>query len=64
MITNLLSPDDIASVMSHPFFAAYWPLLVGGPIVFLALARGYYWVAIALAGLTVLGQAWHSGALA
>ncbi len=64
MITYLLSPDDIASVMSHPFIAAYWPLLLGGPFVFVALAKGVYWVAIPLAGLTVLLQAWHSGMLA
>ena len=64
MITNLLSPDDIASVLSHPFIAAYWPLLLGGPFVFVAMAKGVYWVAIPLAGLTVLLQAWHSGGLA
>ena len=64
MITYLLSPDDIASVMSHPFIAAYWPLLLGGPFVFLFMIKGYNWVAIPLAGLTVLGQAWHLGMLA
>ncbi len=64
MITYLLSPDDIASVLSHPFIAAYWPLLLGGPVVFLFLAKGINWVAIPLAGLTLLGQAWHSGMLA
>jgi len=64
MITNLLSPDDIASVFSHPFVVAYWPLLICGPLVFLSLVKGHYWVAIPLAGLTVLLQAWHSGALA
>ena len=64
MITNLLSPEDVASVLSHPFIAAYWPLLICGPFVFVALAKGYYWVAIPLAGLTVLLQAWHSGVLA
>jgi hypothetical protein len=64
MITNLLSPDDVASVMSHPFIAAYWPLILAGPVVFVALAKGYYWVAIPLAGLTVLLQAWRSGVLA
>ncbi len=64
MITNLLSPDDIASVMSHPFIVAYWPLLLAGPFVFLFMVKGVYWIAIPLAGLTVLLQAWHSGVLA
>ncbi len=64
MITNLLSPDDIASVMSHPFIVAYWPLLLAGPFVFLSMVKGVYWIAIPLAGLTVLLQAWHSGVLA
>ena len=64
MIKDVISPDDIASVMSHPFIVAYWPLLLGGPFVFLSMVKGYYWVAIPLAGLTVLLQAWHSGVLA
>ncbi len=64
MITNLLSPEDIASVLSHPFIAAYWPALLGAPFVFVALAKGYGWVAIPLAGLVVLVQAWHLGMLA
>ena len=64
MITNLLSPDDVASIFSHPFIAAYWPLLLGGPLVFVPLAKGVYWLAIPLAGLTVLLQAWHLGMLA
>jgi hypothetical protein len=64
MITNLLSPEDIASVMSHPLIAAYWPLLFGMPFVFLFLTKGYNWVAIPLAGVILLFQAWHSGMLA
>ena len=36
MITEVLKPGDIASVMSHPIIVAYWPLLLGGPFVFLA----------------------------
>ncbi len=64
LITNLLSPEDVASVMSHPFIAAYWPLILAGPVVFVALAKGYYWVAIPLAGLIVLLQIWHAGMLA
>ncbi len=63
MIKELLSPDDIADVMSHPFIAAYWPLLLGGPIVFLFMVKGYNWVAVPLGILTVLGQAWHFGML-
>ncbi len=59
MIKELLSPDDLAAVMSHPFIAAYWPLLLGGPVVFLFMIKGYHWVAIPLAALALLGQAWH-----
>jgi len=64
MIYDLLSPEDIASIFSHPIVAAYWPLLAGGPLVFLALVKRVYWVAIPLAGVAVLLQAWRSGALA
>ncbi len=64
MITNLLSPEDISSIFSHPLIAAYWPLLLCGPFVFVALAKGYGWVAIPLTGLIVLVQAWHLGMLA
>ena len=64
MIKELLSPDDIASVMDSPFISAYWPLLLGGPVVFLFMVKGYNWVAIPLGALTLLGQAWHSGMLA
>ena len=64
MIKDVLSPDDIASVLSLPLVAAYWPLLLGGPFVFLFMAKGYNWVALPLAGLTLLVQAWHSGMLA
>ena len=64
MITNLLSPDDIASIFSNPFVTAYWPALLGGPFVFLSLAKRVYWIALPLAGLTLLGQAWHMGMLA
>ncbi len=64
MITYILSPEDIASIFSHPFVAAYWPLLLGAPFVFLSLAKGVYWVAFPLAALTLVGQAWHIGMLA
>jgi len=63
-IMDLLSPDDIASVLSLPFVVVYWPLILGAPVVFLLLARGYSWIAIPLAGLTLLGQAWHLGMFA
>jgi hypothetical protein len=61
VIKELISPDDIASVMASPFISAYWPLLLGGPFVFLFMVKGYNWVAIPLAGLTLLGQAWRIG---
>ena len=63
MITNLISPEDISAIFNNAFVAAYWPLLFGGPIVFLTMAKGIYWVAVPLAGLTLLAQAWHVGML-
>jgi len=64
MIKDILKPDDIAAILSYPFITSYWPLLLGGSFVFLSLIKGYYWLAISLAALTVALQAWHSGALA
>lgn len=64
MIKDILSPDDIAAFFNNPFVAAYWPLLFGGPVVFLFLVKGYNWIAIPLGALTLLGQAWHFGMLA
>ena len=43
MIKDILSPDDLASVMQHPFVAAYWPLLLGGPFAFLFMIKGHNW---------------------
>ena len=64
MIKDLLSPDDITSFMDSPFVSAYWPLLLGGPVVFLFMIKGYNWVAVPLGALVLLGQAWISGMLA
>jgi hypothetical protein len=64
MVNNLLSPEDVASIFSHPIVVAYWPLLVAAPLVFLAMAKGVYWVAIPLTCVAVLVQAWRLGMLA
>ena len=58
-----LAVVDISAVFNSPFVSAYWPLLLGGPIVFLTMAKGIYWVAVPLTGLTLLAQAWHVGML-
>ncbi|MHA1528125.1 MAG: hypothetical protein ACTSVG_03825 [Alphaproteobacteria bacterium] len=64
MVKDLLSPEDVASIFSHPIVVAYWPLLVAAPLVFLALSKRVYWVAIPLACLALLVQAWRLGMLA
>ena len=57
----VLSPEDIKSVMSAPFFALYWPLLVGVVVIMGFLFRGYTKTTIPVAAIAVLIQAWHSG---
>ena len=63
MIKDLLGPDDIAALFDNPFVTTYWPLLIGVPITFLFMVKGYNWVAIPLAAATLLGQAWRLGML-
>ena len=58
---ELLSPEGIESALSHPFVASYWPLLLGGPVVFLFMIKGYNWVAVPLGALLLAYQAWHTG---
>ena len=36
---DVLSPDDVGSVMSSPFFVAFWPLLLGGLIILVFMLR-------------------------
>ena len=58
---DVLSPDDVGSVMSSPFFVAFWPLLLGGLIILVFMIRGYTRTTIPLAAIFVALQAWHMG---
>jgi hypothetical protein len=60
-IMDLLSPDDIGSIMSSPFVVLYWPLLAGALLLLVFLMRGYYRATIPIAAIALLIQAWHSG---
>ena len=57
----LLSPDDVTSVMSAPFFSMYWPLLAGGLVAIVFLVRGYTKTTIPVVAVAILIQAWHAG---
>jgi hypothetical protein len=58
---DVLSPDDVESIMSSPFVAGYWPLLVGALLMLVFMMRGYTRATIPMAAITLLIQAWHSG---
>ena len=57
----LLSPDDIAAVLSLPFFVAYWPLVLGTVLLCVVVFAGYTRLLLPLAALIAALQAWHSG---
>ena len=57
----VLSPDDVTSVMSSPFFVVYWPLLVGGMVVIVFLFRGYTKTTIPVVAVSIMIPAWHAG---
>ena len=57
----VVSPDDIKSVMTSPFVALYWPLLVGVVVIMGFLFRGYTKTTIPVAAIALFIQAWHSG---
>ena len=58
---DLLSPDDVASAMSSPFFVKFWPLLLGATIILIFLLRGYTRTTLPLAAVFAVLQAWHMG---
>ena len=57
----LLNPDDIKSLFSQPFFVEFWPLVLGTAAVAVTLFTGYARMAILVAALSVLLQAWSAG---
>jgi len=57
----LLSPDDIATIFSLPFFVAYWPLVFGTVLLCVVVFSGYTRMLLPLAALIAALQAWHSG---
>lgn len=58
---DLLSPEDIKSVMSSPFVTTYWPLLLGAVIILVFMMRGYSRTSLPLAAVFLALQAWHMG---
>ena len=58
---DLLSPDDISALFGSPFFSAFWPSLLGGLFVFIAVLKGSRITMLILVMLTGLAQAWHLG---
>ena len=61
---ELLTPDDVASVFSLPFVVAYWPLIVGGGVLFLIAVRGSNWMMFPVGALFIALQLWHMGVFA
>jgi len=58
---DVISPDDIKSMMSSPFVTTFWPLLVGGVVILIFLLRGYSRTTLPLAAVFAAIQAWHMG---
>ena len=61
---ELLTPDDVVSVFSLPFVAAYWPLILGGGTLFVIAVRGSNWMMFPIGTLFILLQLWHMGVFA
>ena len=61
---DLLSPDDIKAFFGSPFVAQFWPSLVGGLILFVAMVRGARWLMLMVLLITACAQAWHLGLFA
>jgi hypothetical protein len=57
----VISPEDVASVFSTPFFVSYWPLVLGTIVICVAMVTGYGRAILPLAALMAAVQAWHSG---
>ena len=58
---DLLSPDDIAGIFGSPFVAQFWPSILGGLILFIAMVRGARWSMFMVLVVTAFVQAWHMG---
>lgn len=58
---DLPSPDDIAYILTLPFVVSYWPLIVGGLMLFILAVRGKTWMMFPVGTLFVLLQLWHMG---
>lgn len=61
---DLPSPDDITYLLSLPFVVAYWPLLLGGLVLFVIAAKGRNWMMLPVGTLFVVLQLWHMGVFA
>jgi hypothetical protein len=57
----VLSPDDVASIFSLPFFVSYWPLIFGTVVMSVSVIAGYIRLTFILGVLVAALQAWHSG---
>lgn len=60
----LPSPDDIAHLLTRPFVANYWPLILGGLLLFVLAVRGKTWMMFPVGILFILLQLWHMGMFA
>jgi len=58
---DLLSPDDIKSIFGSPFVSQFWPSIVGGLVIFVAMVRGARWMMFMVLLVTAFVQAWHMG---
>ena len=60
----LPSPDDIEYLLTRPFIVSYWPLIVGGLLIFALAVRGKTWMMLPVGALFILLQLWHMGVFA
>jgi hypothetical protein len=58
---DLLSPDDVASIMDSPFVTNFWPMIVGAIVILVFLIRGYTRTTIPIFAISLFAQAWHMG---
>ncbi len=58
---DVISPEDVGSIMSSPFVVTFWPLLVGAVVILVFMLGGYTRTTIPLAIFAVVIQAWHMG---
>ena len=58
---DLISPEDVGSILSSPFVVTYWPLLVGAAVILVFLLRGYTRTTLPLAAISMVVQAWNMG---